>query len=133
MTEQDLLRSLWRLCWLAGLYVFGGCVYSFYAAQFQGLLGFAFGALASFVNLWLFIWLTRAISPSGSSRRRWPTSLYISRLLILFFTGYGIVKLLGVSPLSIVLGLLASTFAVLVSIIIELIQSFSQVRHIRWK
>ncbi|GEM_PF-1789714 len=133
MTEQDLLRSLWRLYWLAGLYAFGGCVYCFYAARIQGLFGFAFGALASFANLWLFTWLTRTISPGHSSRRRWPTSLYISRFLVLFLTGYGIVKLLGVSPLSIVLGLLASTFAVLVSIIIELIQSLSQVRHIRWK
>jgi hypothetical protein len=133
LTEQELLRSLGRLYGLAGLYVFGGCLYCFYTARIQGLLGFAFGALASFLNLWLFIWLTRTISPGPSSGRRWPAGLYIGRFLLLFLAGYGIVKLLGISPLSIVLGLLASTFAVLVSIIIELIQNFSQVRLIRWK
>jgi hypothetical protein len=124
MTEQELLRSLARLYWLTAAYAAIGFVWYFSVADGREAAGFVLGALASFGNLWLFAWLSRAIAPGESSRKPWPASLYAGRFLVLFFIGYVIVKLLDVNPLAVILGLLVSTAAVLTSIAVQLIQSF---------
>lgn len=86
-------------------------------------LGFLLGVLGSFGNLWLFNWLSRAMAPDANGRKPWQAGAFIARYLILFAMGYVIVKGLGVSPLPVVLGLFASTAAVLALGVFEIIQS----------
>jgi hypothetical protein len=81
------------------------------------------GALASFGNLWLFNWLARSIEPGEKSQKPWQAGAFVGRYLVLFLAGYVIVKGLGVNPLPVVLGLFASTAAVLTASIIELLRN----------
>jgi hypothetical protein len=86
-------------------------------------LAFLLGAAVSLGNLWLFSWLARAIEPGDRQQKPWEAGAFIGRYLILFTFGYVIVKSLGVSPLPVVLGLFASTAAVLLSSMLELVGS----------
>lgn len=125
MTDQDLPRSLRRLYWLTGLFGMAGFIWYF---SLQGPLsasGFALGALGSLANLWLFEWLSGAIAPSESARKPWRAVAFIGRYVILFLTAYVIVEALGVNALPVLLGLLASTAAVLASSVIEIIQGLT--------
>jgi hypothetical protein len=49
--------------------------------------------------------------------------LFVLRYFILLGSGYAIVNLLGVNALTVILGLLASTAAVMVTLTLELLQS----------
>ncbi len=89
---------------------------------FKTALAFLLGTAVSLGNLFLFGYLARAISPAPGETRPWEARAFISRYLLLFAFGYVIVKALGVSPLAVILGLLASTAAVVVSLIIELFE-----------
>jgi hypothetical protein len=114
------MARIYQLTALLGLIGF----VSYFAAQGpRSGLGFALGAATSFGNLWLFDWLSRAIAPAGAPPQKWQGGLFVGRYLILFTFGYVIVKALGVNPLAVVLGLLASTAAVILSITVELLQS----------
>lgn len=123
MTDQDLSRSIRQLYWLTGLFGAAGFVWYFWLAGARPAFGFALGAVGSFGNLWLFDWLSRAIGSSETARKPWGAAAFIARYLILFLAGYSIVKTLGVSPLAVVLGLFASTAAVLTLSILEIFQS----------
>src|SRR4051794_39622505 len=90
---------------------------------FRPALAFLLGAAVSLGNLWLFSWLARAIEPGARQQKPWEAGAFIGRYLILFTFGYVIVKSLGVSPLPVVLGLFASTAAVLLSSMLELVGS----------
>src|ERR1700761_9527300 len=114
------LRRLYRLTALFGIF---GFVSYFWLEGLRSGLGFLLGAATSFGNLWLFHWLADAIAPADAPRKPWQAGAFVGRYLILFTAGYVIVKALGVSPLPVVLGLFASTAAVLLSITIELVQS----------
>jgi hypothetical protein len=117
-------QSMRRLYILTGLFTLGGGLW--YLAEHGGreAAGFLIGALGSFGNLWLFNWLSASIAPGGQRRSPWQSGLFIGRYLGLFLVGYATVKALDVSPLAVLLGLLASTAAALVSSIIELIRNF---------
>ena len=117
MTSQ----RLYRLTLLFGLF---GFVSYFWLEGPRSAFAFLLGAAVSFGNLWLFNWLAGAIASPDSPRRPWQTGAFVGRYLILFTAGYVIVKGLGVNPLPVVLGLFASTAAVLLSITTELILSF---------
>ena len=84
-------------------------------------MAFLLGAAISFGNLWLFERLANAISAADSPRRQWQAGAFVGRYLILFAAGYVIVNALGANPLPVVLGLFASTAAVLFSITTELL------------
>ena len=86
-------------------------------------LGFALGAACSMGNLWLFDWLTRSLAPGESRRRPWKPAIFVLRYFILLASGYAIVELLGVNALTVIWGLLTSTAAVLLALIVELFQS----------
>ncbi len=116
-------QSMRRLYLLTGLFSLAGFVWAFANHGAREAFGFLIGAVGSFGNLWLFNWLTRSIAP-GQGRRPWQSGLFIGRYLGLFLVGYATVKSLDVSPLAVLLGLLASTAAALVSSITELIRSF---------
>lgn len=117
MTVSQLYR------WTALIGVLG-FVWYLRAEGPRSALAFLLGAAISFGNLWLFNWLARALGPGSTSRKPWQASAFVARYLILFTAGYVIVKALGVNPLAVVLGLFASTAAVLLSSVIELLQSF---------
>jgi ATP synthase I subunit len=112
------IHRVYRLTILFG--VLGAAAFSWLRGPREGL-AFALGALGSFGNLWLFHRLSFSIAPGEVSRKPWQASAFIGRYFILFALGYVIVKGLGVNPLPVVLGLFASTAAVLTSSIFELL------------
>ena len=83
-------------------------------------LAFFLGAVTSLGNLWLFSRLARGMEPGANTRKPWQASAFASRYVIFLAVGYVIVNALGVSPLPVVLGLFASTAAVLLSSLLEL-------------
>jgi hypothetical protein len=115
--------NLPRLYRLTGSFGILGFVSYFWLAGPRSAFGFLLGAAISFGNLWLFNWLADAIASADSPRKPWQAGAFVGRYLVLFTAGYVIVKALGVNPLPVVLGLFASTAAVLLSITIELLQN----------
>lgn len=122
MTEQDLHRSLRRLYWLTGLFGVIGFVTYFWIEGPQPALSFALGVGGSYGNLRLFVWLTRAIAPGDHSRKGWKAGLFVMRYGVLLLLGYVIFKALSVNGLAVILGLLASTAAVLASLPFEILE-----------
>ena len=115
--------SVRHLYWLTIVFgVLGAAAFSWLQGPREGL-AFALGALGSFGNLWLFDRLSVGIAPGEGSKKPWEAGAFVGRYIILFAAGYVIVKGLGVNPLPVVLGLFASTAAVLTSSIVELIQN----------
>ncbi len=111
-----------RIYGLTGVFGAAG-VAAFWVTQgWKSGLGFLLGALVSMGNLYLFGYVSRAISPQPGESKPWEARAFISRYLLLFAGGYGIVKVLGVNPLPVILGLLASTAGVISSLIIELLE-----------
>lgn len=116
--------SIRRLYLLTDFFGAAGFVALWPLQGFKPALAFLLGALASHGNLYLFSYLTRAISPIGGEKKKaWEARTFITRYLLLFAAGYVIVKALSVSPLAVILGLFASTAAVILSIVFELFQS----------
>lgn len=118
-----MTASLKRLYWLTAAFALVGFVSYFWVLGPRSGLGFLLGAVGSFGNLLLFNWLARSISPQDAPRQPWKAGAFAARYLIMFTFGYVIVKALDVNPLAVVLGLLASTAAVLLSSTIEVVQS----------
>jgi ATP synthase I chain len=125
MTDRDLTQSLRRLYWLTASFGMMGFVSYFWLQGPRPAFGFLLGALSSFGNLWLFVWLSRAISPTGAPRRPWKAGAFVARYVILVTIGYVIVNALNVNVLAVILGLFSSTAAVLLSSTIEIVQGFS--------
>lgn len=121
-TSHDANQGVRRLYWLTAAFGLIGFVSYFCVLGPRSGFGFLLGAAGSFANLWLFEWLSGAIAPGDAPRRPWHASAFAGRYLILFTFGYVIVKALNVNVLAVVLGLLASTAAVLISSIIEIAQ-----------
>lgn len=114
------VRQLYRLTIL--FCILGAAAFSRVQGPREGL-AFALGGLGSFGNLWLFQRLSFSIAPGEASRKPWQASAFVGRYILLFAAGYVIVKGLGVNPLPVVLGLFASTVAVLTASIVELLQN----------
>jgi hypothetical protein len=124
VSEDDAVLSVKRLYWLTlGFGVLGFCVY-FVVQGARPAFAFLLGALGSAANLWLFERMTRGITPGDSAKKPATAGAFAIRYVLLFSLGYVIVKSLDVSPLSVILGLLASTAAVLASSLFELAQGF---------
>lgn len=125
MTDQDLNQSLRRLYWLTASFGMIGFVSYFWAQGPRSAFGFLLGAVSSFGNLYLFVWLSRAISPGATARRPWKAGAFVGRYVVLVTLGYVIVNALSVNALAVILGLFSSTAAVLLSSTIEIVQGFS--------
>jgi hypothetical protein len=97
----------------------------FWESGVRSALGFALGAAGSLGNLWLWHWLSQVIGPGQGPKKTWQAGLFIGRYLVLLGGGYAIVKVLGVNPLAVVLGLLTSTAAVLALLMVEIAQGKS--------
>ena len=121
MTETDANLSLRRIYTLTGSFGAIGFVSYFWVSGFRSALAFALGALCSFGNLWIFDRISRNLAPGEHSRKPLQAGAYFTRYILLLGIGYAIVRALDVSPLAVLLGLLASTASVLVSSIAELI------------
>jgi ATP synthase I chain len=117
------MTDIRRVYWLTAVFGLIGFVSYFVVLGPRPAFGFLLGAMGSFGNLWLFGWLARSIAPGEAPRKPWQAGAFIGRYLLLFTIGYVIVKALDVNPLAVILGLLASTAGVLLSSIVELIQS----------
>ncbi len=126
MTDEELSRYLRHLYRLMTLFALIGAASYIWLGRPLSALGFLLGVLGSFGNLWLFNWLSRAMAPGETSRNSWRSGAFVGRYLVLFGIGYVIVKGLGVSPLPVVLGLFASTAAVLSLGMLEIIQTLSR-------
>lgn len=127
MQTNDLGRSTDSIDRLYMLTAVFGLIGFVWFSKLHGLkegVGFLCGAVGSFGNLWLFSWLSRSIAPGAHSQKPWQPSLFIGRYLGLFLVGYATVKALDVTPLAVLLGLLASTAAALTSSILDLVRSF---------
>jgi ATP synthase I subunit len=120
MTSSLSVRQLYRLTIVVG--ILGAAAFSWVQGPREGL-AFALGGLGSFGNLWLFHRLSLSIAPGEASGKPWQASAFIGRYILLFAAGYVIVKGLDVNPLPVILGLFASTAAVLTSSIVELLQN----------
>ena len=120
MTIALSVGNFYRLTVLFGL--LGAAAFAWLEGPREAL-ACALGALGSLGNLWLFNRLSTSIAPGDGTRKPWQAGAFVGRYFILFTAGYAIVKGLGVNPLPVVLGLFASTAAVLTSSIIELLQS----------
>jgi ATP synthase I chain len=92
-------------------------------------IAFLLGGLGSFGNLWLFDRLSRGIAPAAGHHKPWQASAFIGRYIVLIAIGYATVNALGVSPLAVLLGLLASTAAVIASSLFDLIRSLTGDRN----
>ncbi|MGI8962095.1 MAG: ATP synthase subunit I [Bryobacteraceae bacterium] len=125
MTDQDLNQSLRRLYWLTASFGLIGFLSYFWLQGPRSAFGFLLGALGSFGNLCLFVWLSRAISPKVTSHRPWKAGAFVGRYVAFIAIGYVIVNALSVNVLAVVLGLFSSTAAVLLSSTIEIVQGFS--------
>ena len=128
MTGDDLARSLRRMYRLTAVFGGIGFVSYFWLRGAREAIGFMVGVVGSFANLWLFNWLSRTIEPGERQQKPWQASLFIGRYFGLFLIGYATVKALDVSPLAVVLGLLASTVAILASSILDLIRGLRGTR-----
>ncbi len=114
--------SIRRIYWLTGVFAVAGFAAFWPRQGFNTALAYLLGALVSAGNLFLFGYLSRAISPSPGESKPWQARAFISRYVLMFAAGYVIVKALGVNPLAVIVGLLASTAAAVTSIIIELFE-----------
>jgi hypothetical protein len=123
MTDQDLSFSIQRFYVLTAVFAAVGFVACLARFGARPAFGFLLGAAGSFGNLWLFNWLSRSLAPGDRQRKPWTASLFVGRYLGLWLVGYATVKTLDVSPLPVLLGLLASTAAVLASSIVDLVRS----------
>lgn len=121
MIISELHRSVRSLYWLTFWLGAIGFVSYFAFRGFMPALDFALGVVGSFCNLWLFVWLTGTIARGDHARKSWRAGLFILRYVLLILFGYVIVKALNVNGLAILVGLLASTAAVLVSLTIEIV------------
>ena len=114
------LGQLYKLTIVFGL---AGSIWILITGGWRSALAFLLGASISLGNLWLFDRLAKGLEPGPNTRKPWQASWFASRYLIFIAAGYVIVNALGVSPLPVVLGLFASTAAVLFSSLLELASS----------
>ncbi len=121
MTDYE--APIRRLYWLTFFFGIAGFIFCLPWQGIGAAFGFALGAAGSVGNLWLFSWLARAMNPQEQRRKPWKGGLFVARYFVLVASGYVIVKLLSVNALTIVLGLLASTAAAMVILLLELLQS----------
>ncbi len=117
------MTSVRRLYVLTGVFALLGILASWALAGGHNAIGFFIGALGAFGNLWTFDLLSASIEPGERKAKAWPATMFVGRYIVLIAAGYATVKTLDVSPLAVLLGLLASTAAALASALFDLVHS----------
>ncbi len=132
MTEAEKPSiSVRQLYLMTAAFTVAGICWQWAASGPRSALAFFLGGVGSFGNLWAFHWLTKVLEraartepePGSERKNAWGAGLFIGRYAGLWVVGYATVKALDVSPVSVLLGLLASTAAVLASSVVELVRS----------
>ncbi len=127
MTESEAALIVRRVYWLAVGFGAIGFVAYFALQGWRPAVAFALGVFVSVGNFWIFEKLVASIqlpTPGEEPKKPWQASIFVIRYILLLTVGYAIVKALGVNALAVILGLLASTAAVLTSTIFDLLQNF---------
>lgn len=86
-------------------------------------VAFLVGGLLSFGNLWLFERMSRGIAPEeGKAPQARSTTLFVLRYVALLALVYATVNALGLDPVPMFAGLFASTAAVLIVSVLEIVK-----------
>jgi hypothetical protein len=111
------LRRIFR-----GMLILGGAgaLAALWLGGWRGGLGFLVGATASYLNFYWLHRLVEGLAPGGRRPRKWLLLFLATRYLLLGLGGYVIVKVFGLSLVSVLIGLFVPVAAVMVEILYEL-------------
>ena len=114
---DQALRRIKALTLVVGL---AGTAVIFLLRGRNEAVGFLAGSAVSYLNFELLSGLAGIMGASGSKQKGWGL-LIAFRYAILGVAGYVIVRVLGITPVAVLAGLLAAFAAVLLEILYELI------------
>ncbi|MCU1338477.1 MAG: hypothetical protein JWO19_4058 [Bryobacterales bacterium] len=113
-------RALTRVKWLTVAVGLVGTAAMFFVRGRDAAAGFLAGAGISYVNLELLCGLAHVMGDSAPKARGWG-ALIALRYAIVGVAVYVIVRILGITPVAVLVGLLAAFAAVILEILYELI------------
>ena len=113
-------RALARIKYLTVMVGVAGTAATFFARGRGAAAGFLAGAGLSYVNFELLSGLSHVIGAPRSKARAWGV-LVALRYAIVGVAAYVIVRILGITPVAVLAGLLAVFAAVILEILYELI------------
>ena len=120
MTAFDYDRALIRIKYLTLAVGLVGTAAMFFARGRGAAAGFLAGAGISYVNFELLSGLAHVIGGSAPKARGWGVLIAL-RYAIVGASVYVIVRILGITPVAVLAGLLAAFAAVILEILYELI------------
>ena len=120
MTAFDYDRALTRIKYLALVVGLVGTAAMFLARGRGAAAGFLVGAGLSYVNFELLNGLAHLMGPSAPKAVGWIILIAL-RYAIVGVAAYVIVRILGITPVAVLAGLLAVFAAVILEILYELI------------
>ncbi len=83
-------------------------------------LGFLFGAGLSYLSLWRWKRVVESLGPAQTPAKTPAVASMLFRFALLVGAAYGIIRYLEVNPVAVLMGLLVSAAAVVVSLFFEL-------------
>jgi hypothetical protein len=113
-------RAITRVKRLTVVVAVAGTAAIFFARGRGAAAGFLAGAGISYVNFELLCGLSQVMGGSGSKGRGWGVLIAL-RYAIVGVAVYVIVRILGITPVAVLAGLLAAFAAVILEILYELI------------
>ena len=120
MITFDYERALTRIKYLTLLVAAAGTAFVLFARGRGAAAGFLAGAGISYVNFELLSGLAHVMGASAPKARGWG-GLIALRYAIVGLAVYVIVRILGITPVAVLVGLLAAFAAVVLEILYELI------------
>jgi ATP synthase I chain len=113
-------RALTRIKYLTIVVGLAGTAAMFFARGREAAAGFLAGAGLSYVNFELLSGLAFVMGGGASKARGWAVLIAL-RYAIVGIAAYVIVRILGITPVAVLVGLLAAFAAVILEILYELI------------
>ncbi len=113
-------RALTRIKYLTIVVGLVGTAAMFFARGREAAVGFLAGAGLSYVNFELLSGLAFVMGGSSAKARGWAVLIAL-RYAIVGVAVYAIVRILGITPVAVLVGLLAAFAAVILEILYELI------------
>ncbi len=98
-----------------------GTIVALWSHGIRGAAGFLLGALFSIFNFRSFKQLAHSLGRNGPPNKGWRAFVFGARYFLFGIVGYVIVKVFGISLLTVLAGLFVAAAAVLLEIIYELI------------
>ena len=118
MTDDFYIRALGRIRWLTAGVGVAGSLAILVARGTEPAGGFLIGAGISFFN---FLLLCKFAEGLSGSSKRFAVVVASLRYVLLAAVAYAIVRILGITPLPVLAGLLAAFAAVILEILYEFI------------